>query len=138
MISSFAAFRLTSLGILLSLATARAELPPEVYEVMQKASSEALTIEVVAVKSEGASITVSAKIVSVERSSSGLKAGDEIRINYEVVQHLEPIVGPSQPIIVKAGGRYLAYLAGTDPTEPFSLAARGKSLIDAPSIAPPR
>lgn len=138
MISLPASVRLTSLGVFFSLATAHAELPPQVYEGLQKASPEALTIEVVTVNAEGASIAVSAKIVLVERSKSDLKPGDQIRIHYEVVQRLEPIAGPSQPIIVKAGRRYRAYLIGTDPSAPFGLAARGKSLIDAPSIDPPR
>jgi len=124
--------------MILTLATAQAELPPEVYEKMQKESPEALTIKVNSVRIEGSSISVEATVVSVERSATGLHPGDPIRIHYTVIQQSEPAVGPGQPIFLQAGSRYHAYLTRTAPTAPFGLAARGESFLDAPSIDPPR
>lgn len=93
----------------------RAELPPRAYRSYQEDSPEALTIKVKSVKiverkEDGATrseITVEAQVEKVARSASGLHSGDTIRIIYT---HTEPVLGGSQPDILREGGTYPAFL----------------------------
>jgi len=113
--------------------TMRAELPPSVYRQLQEKSPEALNIKVESVKIEKGEepaltrllITAEAKVEKVTRSASGLKTGDQIRISYTCVNHKQPIVGPSDPDILKEGRSYPAFLAGRDGI--YTPAARGYS-----------
>lgn len=126
-------------GILFTMFTANAVMPPHVYKEMQKKSPEVLTIEAVTVKLEGASITVEAKIITVERSRSGLKLGDQIRIHYQTWQEGEPIAtGSSWPIRLKKGNRYRSYLVAAEPPGSYGLSADGESFIEVPFILSPQ
>jgi hypothetical protein len=111
----------------------QAELPPSVYQELQEKSPEALNIKVESVKTDKSeeptltrlSITAEARVEKVTRSASGLKPGDKIRISYTYVNHKQPIVGPSEPDLLKEGRSYPAFLTGKDGV--YTPAARGYS-----------
>lgn len=112
----------------------RAELPPSVYEDLQKKCPEALTIKVESVKivtTDEASfkrleIAAEAKVETVARSESGLKPGDTILINYTHLDYKQPIAGPSEPDILREGRSYPAFLSGVKDGV-YTPAARGYS-----------
>jgi hypothetical protein len=114
---------------------ARAEMPPRVYQDLQKKSPEALTVKVVSVKISTAdepnlrrlAITAEAKVETVERSASGLKPGNTIRISYEVIKHKHPFVGPGEPGILEKGRSYPAFLSKNEKYETYEPAAKGNS-----------
>lgn len=121
---------------LLGVFCGRAELPPQVYDQLKDESAESVAIETLSVSEEVSSdtegvkiltISVKAKILSVERSKSGLKPGDHIQVRYQVMQNAEMKVGPSEPIIVEIGKPYLAYLEKVDSTGTYRITARGRS-----------
>ncbi len=132
MIRSRSFLLLSILTAFLSVYSTRAEMAPEVYERFKKESAEAVTIEAVTVTTTGSTITVEANILSVERSKSGLKPGDAIRISYQVIRHTEPIIGASQPIVLDKGKRYLAYLEQIEPSGTFRITAGGHSFLKVP------
>ncbi len=116
--------------------TAHAELPPAVYEDWKRKSPEALTIQALEVKIEGAAITVSAKVAAVDRSSSGLKSGDTLQILYHSVKQTQP--GPSEAIILEKGKSYRAYLSKNENDGSYGLAAQGHSFAAASAVEFPQ
>lgn len=98
--------------------SSRAELSPQAYRNFQKDSPEALTIKVKSVKiveKKGdhvalSEVTAQAEVTSVTRSASGLHAGDTIRITYTLSTYAQPILGGSQPDLLREGGTYPAFL----------------------------
>lgn len=129
-----AAFCLSAAIVLAALPTVRAELPPQVYQEYQNEAPEAVTLTVRSVKRTekketeftSISIVAEARIDKVNRSATGLKPGDVIRIKYEHRKDREPMPGPSQPDIVTEGASYPAFLEKQkDGT--YGIAARGYS-----------
>jgi hypothetical protein len=113
---------------------AHAELPPYVYAEWQAKSPEVLTIQAQEVTNDGGAITVSAKVTAVERSGSGLKPGDAIRISYHSVKQTMP--GPSEAAILEKGKSYRAYLSKNETGGDYGLAAKGHSFATAAAEFP--
>lgn len=94
---------------------ARAELPPYVYADLQAEAPEVLTIHVEAVRTTGSgsvtTIIVEAVVVTVERSTAGLRSGDRLSIGYEREQHADGWTGPSPVPLLRQGTETLAFLA---------------------------
>ena len=124
--------------LLLSILIATAlfgELPPSVYEEMQKEAPESLDINVTKVETSGLPIPFSEKevkvvatVLYVSRSQSDLKKGDKITIIYSTVTSMPPgWVGPSSLPILKEGESYSAYLKKSRDGTYYLPAARGRS-----------
>jgi hypothetical protein len=122
--------------VLVCLATsAAAELPPYVYRDMQAKSPERLTIKVKSVKTEERdeperkliAVTAEAEVVEVERTASGLKPGQTIRIRYTRTEYKEPIAGPSQVPILREGETCPAFLGKNKDADTYAPAAGGYS-----------
>lgn len=102
--------------------SSRAELSPQAYRSYQEDSPEALTIKVRSVKIVEkkedrvtlSEVTAQAEVTSVTRSASGLHPGDTIRITYTVSNYDQPILGGSQPDLLREGGAYPAFLEKTE------------------------
>lgn len=122
-----------SVVLLAAISSARAELPPQVYERYQNEAPEAVTITVRKVelteKEEKhfklVSIVAEALVDKVTRSATGLKPGDLIHISYVHHKYKEPVPGPSEPDILAEGKSYPAFLEKRDTT--YGIAARGYS-----------
>jgi len=120
--------------LMVSLATVRAELPPDAYRSMQRKAPEALrvTIEKVAVtkakemKTTVSNISAQARVDEVKRTATKLKPGDFIQISYQQRRHTVPMVGPSEPDIVEKGRTYPAFLRKGDGGK-YNVAAGGYS-----------
>lgn len=114
---------------------ARAELPPSAYEKRQKDAPEHVEIRVASVKTEekkergGVRIEVraQAQVGRVHRSASGLKTGDAIRLRYTHTRPKEPIAGPSEVPIVRAGETCPAFLARDEKDGTYVPVAGGYS-----------
>jgi hypothetical protein len=109
------------------------EIAPEHYARMQDDAPEYVTIEPVSVQTGFAPfrrtrmITVTARVIAVSRSVSGIAVGDTITIRY---QHFNPPrgwVGPRPIPILRRGARYPAYLSWDATEGTFRPAARGAS-----------
>ena len=109
--------RLLLAGILfLSSPLARAELPPSAYEAMQAQAPECLRIQVLKVSIQSGEIRteknvkLTASVLNVARTASGLKDGDIITINYLVRERSAGWVGPGQVPVLAEGAVNVAYL----------------------------
>lgn len=111
-----------------------AELPPNVYIELRKKAPEVLRIRTDEVISKPAGIldrsnwteTVSATVLEVTRSESGVKKGDVISIVYGRQVPKEGWVGPAPAQQLAKGKEYTAFLAKNEGGG-FSIAARGMS-----------
>jgi hypothetical protein len=130
--------------IALLIATAAfAEVAPEVYEEMQRKAPEVLQLEVVDVDVDrelrkpygcrffefevSRHVTVKAKVLSVVRSRSGVRAGSVIEIEYESLRQCSGWSGPRPiPLLVKKE-RVRAYLEKGEGG--FAPAAMGASFV---------
>ncbi len=123
-----------ALLLLAGVSAAKAELPPYVYEEMQKNSSEQLTIETLEVKSSLSGIneksySITAKVTGIAKSKSRLHKGDTITIEYtRVIAHPPGWVGPSPIPVLEQGQSYKAYLH-RDEDGKYRPSARGRSFI---------
>jgi hypothetical protein len=114
----------------------RAELPPSAYAQMQNAAGELLQIEVLKVdgevrrgENEESHITMTAKVVCLARSASGLTPGATITIAYStVLNRPRGWAGPSRIGILEPGA-YVAYLDKSGDI--YTPAARVRSFIAA-------
>jgi hypothetical protein len=105
-----------------SASVGRAELPPDVYKDMQANSPESLVVKVLSVKTKNkneprlvrVSVTVEARVERVNRTQSGLKPGQLIRIKYDHRRHREPMAGPSEVPVLRRGQVCPAYLKKDD------------------------
>jgi hypothetical protein len=85
---------------------------------MQQAAPEVLTIKVHKVDSRREKqewgtrtfVSVVARVVSVQRTQSKLKAGQFIRINYSRDQHTQPLAGPGLVPLLKVWQEVPAFL----------------------------
>jgi len=110
-----------------------AELPPYVYEDLQKNAPEALIIVVNKVKTSSSlfsdtKVTVEAKVLRVFHSQSGLKKGDIITIFYTTVtSRPRGWVGPSSLPVLKEKQKYKAFLRKDERNNYYHPDARGQS-----------
>jgi len=110
-----------------------AEIAPEHYARMQDDAAEQVTIEAVTVRKGFApfrrtrAITVSARVVAVSRSATGITVGDTITIRYEHFNPPRGWVGPRPIPILRTGTRYPAFLSWDATEETYRPAARGAS-----------
>ena len=110
---------------LVALATAaRAEIDPKYYREWQERATEALVVRVTSVKSSVASekhssggftlvhtrVEAEARVEKVERTGTGLKQGDTIRIQYVSTRPEPPMPGPRSIPVLKRGESYPAFL----------------------------
>jgi hypothetical protein len=113
---------------------ARTEMAPEFYKQMQQAAPEQLRIQVVSVReswqnapngdtyaSRGADVRVVARVVGVDRTRTGLRAGMTIRISYW--HDTRRLAGPGPVPIVRTGTAYPAYLQKDAKTGEYAPAA---------------
>ncbi len=96
---------------------ARADLPPWAYARMQEAAPEVLTIEVKSVRTgicflwcDGPKVILTARVLEVTRSASGLTPGDDIAIRYRRVELPNGWSGPRPIPVPSAGDRLPAWL----------------------------
>ena len=121
-----------AIGLLMACRVALAEFPPAAYARMQDAASEVLQIEVLKVDGRikrGADkeshLTVTAKVVCMVRSASGLRPGANITIRYStVLKRSWGWAGPA-PIGILEPGVYTAYLDKSEAV--YTPAASGRS-----------
>ncbi len=126
---------LAGLVIVLTAASLVAELPPSAYEQLQAEAPEVVEIEVQSVrvtksaKSEGmrTEVRALAAIRKVTRTATGLKPGDTVSLNYSRLEFRVPTPGPGQPVLVKKGERYRAFLERAAKSEAYTIAAGGQS-----------
>lgn len=110
-----------------------AELPPSVYENMQKSAPESLHILVLEVKKDSSlfgdtHVTIKAKVTHIYQSKGNVKKEDIIKIKYTTKTSFPPgWVGPSSLPILKEKETYPAYLQKDKMHDFFTPAARGKS-----------
>jgi len=108
-----------------AVAHLHAELPPAAYAKLRAQSPEALTIQTLTVSTNGADITARAKVLSVQRTSSGLKTGSLIQIRYSSFKSSMP--GPGPAMVLKQGAHYHAWLSKGASDDFYGLAAQGSS-----------
>lgn len=116
----------------------RAELPPSVYKGRQEKAPESLVIRVLSVRTEESdepqlirlAVTLEARVERVNRSRSGLKRGDVIRIRYEHRRYREPRAGPSEVPVLEKGRAYPAYLSKSGRGREYAPAAGGYSFSE--------
>jgi hypothetical protein len=120
------------LAALVGIGTAvRAELPPGSYDSLRVSAPEAVVIEVVAVTrrpgTQGATtVTLQAKVLTVERSNTGLKKGDVVSIRYlQIAQN--GFVGPRPVPLLEKGAVYPAFLRKEPQSKMYEPAAYGES-----------
>lgn len=110
-----------------------AELPPYVYEELQKNAPELLVIKVHHVKinssiSTDIRVDLVAEVLSVRRSKSGLQKGDRMTIVYRTfISRPEGWVGPSPIPVLEKTKIYRAFLKKRKKGNVYLPAAKGKS-----------
>lgn len=110
-----------------------AEIAPEYYAEMQEDAPEYVVIEPTDVRTgialfgRSKPVTVTARVVAVYRTVTGITVGDTITIRYEHFNPRRGWVGPRPIPILRTETRYPAFLSwdGTDAT--FRPAAMGAS-----------
>lgn len=125
------------LTFLFATLVARAELSPDHYRRLQEEAPECLVLQVEKVETkvtqgkDGRQLEIKAvaTVQEVVRSRAGRKAGETIRIAYDIVQPLIPMPGPAPTPLLEKGTRTKAYLRpGASPDE-FTPAAYGQSFV---------
>lgn len=128
-------------ALLLVAAVAWAELPPSVYEDLQKKAPEELFVEVTSVdvhrrfaKPSGCgwfdfevirNVELEARVIRVVRSQAGLRPGDVIHVEYQSINRCSGFDGPRSIDLLRRGDRVQAFLARGDRAGLFVPAARG-------------
>ncbi|MGH7006110.1 MAG: hypothetical protein ACREIP_19375, partial [Alphaproteobacteria bacterium] len=107
-------------------APAKAEIEPKYYRQMQDRAPEVATVRVLSVKSGttrdkhhsgsftlvNTRVVAEARVESVQKTSTGLKAGDTIRIEYVTTRPEPPMPGPRPIPVLKDGQTYPVFLVG--------------------------
>jgi hypothetical protein len=126
--------------ILAPSAPTNAEIEPKYYRQWQDRAPEALVIRVTAVRPIVTTqrrpdaenmlihtrVEAEAVVEKIERTATGLKPGDTIRLQYVSTRSEPPIVGPRPIPVVKRGETYPAFLLPVSQGL-YSPAARGAS-----------
>lgn len=110
-----------------------AELPPFAYKDMQAKAPEAIQIEVQSVTAKSSkqqrfeliSYTVTAKVLAVDRTATGLVPGKVIEIRYEQRNYVEPLAGPSEVPTLKEHEKVPAFLTRAEGQSYYTPAAGG-------------
>jgi len=104
-----------------------AELPPQVYDKLKEQAPEILLIQVLHVNESvfSSSVDIEAKVIKIDKTCSDIKVSDTINISYERARRITGWVGPSQPLLLEKGTKYIAFLYCRD--KKCSIAAKGKS-----------
>jgi len=119
---------------------ARAEIEPKYYRQWQERATEALVVRVTNVRSSTSKqkhqsgeftlvhtrVEAEAQVERVERTGTGLKQGDIIRIQYVSTTADQPVTGPRPIPILKRGESYPAFLLGVSKGV-YAPAAKGAS-----------
>jgi hypothetical protein len=123
------------LSIIVCIVTTPAALPPGSYEKLKAEAQEKLAIKILEVETKKESdrrldVLFTAEVLTVERSETGLKSGDTIRI--QSYRWTKSYAGPKNPPLLPVGWTGIAYLnkADSDAKEAdhvYSLAAYGDS-----------
>jgi hypothetical protein len=134
---------LLTLAVLLLIAAegALAELPPFVYEDLQRKAPEVLYIQVSSTdvhrslaKPHGCAffdfeivrqVNVEARVIRVIRSAVGVRPGDKIEIDYTSVNRCSGWSGPRSIQMLRDGDQVYAFLSRGDRAGSFVPAARG-------------
>jgi hypothetical protein len=121
--------------ILALVAIAPAVLPPGSYDTLKAEAQEKLKIKVVGVEQKAQSdcyleVLLTAEVLQVERSQTGLKPGDTIEI--QSYRWTKSYAGPQNPPLLPVGWIGIAYLNkadgdAKDADSVYSLAAYGAS-----------
>jgi hypothetical protein len=132
---------LTTFAVLAATpALSRAEIEPRYYREWQDKAPEALTLRIGAVRPAVTSerhrsgdglvvhtrVEAEATVETVERSASGLKPGDAIRIQYTTTRAEPPMPGPRPLPVLKRGETVPAFLLGVSKGL-YAPAAKGAS-----------
>lgn len=126
--------------VLATAAPSRAEIEPKYYREWQDKAPEVLTIRIGAVRPAVTSerhrsgdgmlvhtrVEAEAVVETVERSASGLKSGDAIRIQYVTTRAEPPMAGPRPLPVLKRGETYPAFLLAVSKGL-YAPAAKGAS-----------
>ena len=126
---------LKSILLLLITLNLYAELPPYVYEQAKNSANEKIKILVLKVETSifnvvEQDITITAKVLGIERSKSNLKIDDTIKIFYSrITSRPNGWVGPSQNYPLNKDKKYIAYITKTDQGY-YIPDARGKSFSE--------
>jgi hypothetical protein len=133
---------MSAVSLLISSRVVQAEIEPSAYAKMQDTAGEALQIEVLKVHGlarrgpdEESHFTVTAKVVCVARSASGLRPGAPITIGYSTVLKRPWGWVGAAPIDMLKPGVYVAYLDKSDAI--YTPAARSRSFIASPQGTEP-
>ena len=133
--------RISTLSVLIfatafaSIQSARAELPPQVYEDLKARAPEVLQVEITRValnQRDGEnlreiSVFAEAKVTGVTRLGSGVEIGDLISLRYMTFEVIKPgFVGPGPIAPVEKGGSYQIWFKKAG--HQFYPAAKGRSV----------
>ncbi len=124
---------ISSLFFAFAPANLPAVLPPSVYESMQKDAPESLEIEVLRIQRTPSSeegkedITLTAAVVKVLRSASGLTPGDSIQIRYRHILPAAMMPGAPQIPVPDDGAKTIAFLKKKDASPFYEPAAEAMS-----------
>ena len=124
----------------LAATAAIAEIAPEYYAADQNSAPEYLVVEVLRVQgpllsfSSNIPISANLRVLSVNRTASGLQPGDEITVRYEHFRPQQGWTGPRPIPVLQKGQTYPAFLAWSPNEGSYVPAARGASFE--PAISP--
>ena len=110
-----------------------AELPPSAYEKKQKEAPEKLQVQIMrvevepAAKAEDQVVRLTATVEQVDRTVTGIKAGDFISITYTIVGHPPGWVGPGPVPIPNEKDKTVAYLQQIPDSGDYAPAAGAMS-----------
>lgn len=109
-----------------------AELPPYVYIEEANEAPEAIRMRVLSVSRSfrftSTRIRVSAEVVAVRRSASGLKPGRKLQVVYSIPHNALDVVGPAAPPLLEKNTIVPAFLAvSAEKPGTYGLAASGES-----------
>ena len=140
--------RCIAIAILLILASAvLADLSPDIYKDLQRKAPEVLSIQVSSVdvhrsfaKPSGCpffdfevirKVNVEARVLRVVRSSTGVRPGDVIEIEYSSISRCSDWNGPRSMQLLRKGDLVYAFLSRRGRTASFDPAARGATFSGA-------
>lgn len=114
--------------------SAVAELPPGAYKELKSKASDVVKLRIIDVTSEEPEkgylrLECTGEVLSVTRSKSGMKKGDEIRFRSYHWTLRRPPPGPRNPPLMRKGWKGLVYLKTVEGKKDFDIAAYGESFV---------
>jgi hypothetical protein len=119
--------------------TVQAEIPPGSYDKLRISAQEALIIKVVTVNKKLTSnreftlVSITARVIAVQRSQKGIKPDSEISVQYESRNPNSKMAGPRRIAILKESEYYPAFLNISDDQKTYNPAAYGESFKMTPA-----